>query len=90
MAEFERLASYAELWGVANEQTYFYMALSSMRLGIEKSPNKQYMEKLTDINKRKQLEEHINKSIKDLNWQNRHQFRELMDTSSEIYFSTDD
>ena len=33
MAEFDRLASCAMLWGVADEQTYLYMALRPLRLG---------------------------------------------------------
>ena len=48
MAEFERFSSYAELWGVADEQTYIYMALSQLRLGKENKPNKFYMDKLTN------------------------------------------
>ena len=48
------------------------------------------MTKLTDVDRKRRLEAHVKSAIKDLDPGDRHQFRELMDSSSQIYFNNEE
>lgn len=58
LPEFDRLASYASLWGVCDDQTYVLLALRAYRVG-KNGPDETQLCKIKCDTKRSQIKQHI-------------------------------